>query len=346
MRMKEDYPIDVVILWVDGSDEEWQKEKAHYKGESASCDSVVRFRDWDNLQYVFRGIERFWPWVNKVFLVTNGQRPKWLNEDCERLRLVTHKEFMPAEHLPTFNSNAIELNLHRIADLSEHFILMNDDMFPIRPLPRTEFFRDGLPCDYALMAQLYSIKSEAGFNIEVMDFCNLGLLNAHFRKRRICCWRNRKLWYGSYLGLSGILRNLSKWHQCFFTGFDNIHSVQSFLKTTFEEVWAAEPDYLWKTSGSRVRHDTNVTQYLMRYWQLAKNEFAPNRFVNRRCFSIDDKEIDDIVDCVGNQTADIVCLNDTEDAVMTDVALLKERINGTLEHILPEKSSFEKDEEY
>lgn len=341
MCMKENYPIDVVVLWVDGSDEEWQREKARYKGESVACDCEARYREWDNLQYIFRGIERFWPWVNRVFLVTNGQRPKWLNEDCERLRLVTHKEFMPAEHLPTFNSNAIDLNLHRIPGLSEHFIYMNDDFYPIRPLPRTDFFRDGLPCDFAQLELLYSIKSRTGFNIEVMDFCNLGLLNTHFRKKNICCWKNRKKWYGSYLGFNGILRNMAKWNQYFFTGFENRHSAQSFLKSTFEEVWAAEPDYLWKTSGSRIRHDTNVTQYLMRYWQLVKNEFAPNLFAGRKYFEISDELIDEIADCICGQKADIVCLNDTEEAVMTDVPLLREKINGAFERILPEKSAFE-----
>lgn len=72
MCMKENYPIDVVVLWVDGSDEEWQREKARYKGECVACDCEARYREWDNLQYIFRGIERFWPWVNRVFLVTNG----------------------------------------------------------------------------------------------------------------------------------------------------------------------------------------------------------------------------------------------------------------------------------
>ena len=69
---KENYPIDVVVLWVDGADEAWLREKACYTGESFSCDNAARYRDWGNLKYLFRGIERFWPWVNKVFFITNG----------------------------------------------------------------------------------------------------------------------------------------------------------------------------------------------------------------------------------------------------------------------------------
>ena len=65
-----DMNIDVVIPWVDGSDHNWQKLKDQYKGLKSAHKSDSRYRDWDNLQYIFRGIEKFWPWVNLVFLVT------------------------------------------------------------------------------------------------------------------------------------------------------------------------------------------------------------------------------------------------------------------------------------
>lgn len=340
--MAENYPIDVVILWVDGSDPEWLKEKAKYSGKDESINSncEARFRDWDNLQYLFRGIEKYWPWVNRVFLVTNGQCPKWLDTGCGKLRFVTHREFMPAEHLPTFNSNAIELNLHRIKDLSEHFILLNDDMFPVRPMKRTDFFKDGLPCDSGQMMTSYSIRSEKGFNIEIMDFFNIGLVNFHFRKKRVCKEKPMN-WYGPYLGLRGILRNLFKIGQRFFVGFENRHSAQSFLKSTLCEVWEKEYEYLWRTSGSRFRSDLNVTQYLIRYWQLASNRFYPTNLQNRMWFDLCDNTVDTICSCLRSQKADIICLNDTEMSVFGDVDRVKQKVNSAFESILPEKSSFE-----
>ena len=45
-------PIDFVIIWVDGNDPEWRKEKAQYDGKAVTAaNSEVRYRDWDNLQY-------------------------------------------------------------------------------------------------------------------------------------------------------------------------------------------------------------------------------------------------------------------------------------------------------
>ena len=76
--------IDIVLLWVDGNDEKWQMEKKKYKANKGD-DSIIRYRDCDNLQYVFRGIEKYAKWVNKIFFITYGHLPKWLNVNNEKL---------------------------------------------------------------------------------------------------------------------------------------------------------------------------------------------------------------------------------------------------------------------
>ena len=106
--------IDFVITWVDGNDVSWQKEKEKY----SLTKEDVRFRDWDTLRYLFRGIEKFTPWVHKVYFVTWGHIPKWLNTTNPKLVIVNHQEFIPKKYLPTFNSHAIELNLHRWKQLT------------------------------------------------------------------------------------------------------------------------------------------------------------------------------------------------------------------------------------
>lgn len=138
-----DFPIDVVIPWVDGSDPQWRarknalREKLDLPQDSNSSD--VRYRDWNLLPYLFRGIEEYAPWVRKVFLITDHQVPSWLDQNCPKLQLIYHEDYIPQEYLPTFSSHTIELNLHRIADLSEHFIYMNDDTFIMNPV-KPEFF--------------------------------------------------------------------------------------------------------------------------------------------------------------------------------------------------------------
>ena len=63
--------IDFIMTWVDGADPEWLKEKAKYDGTTiTTANSEVRYRDWDNLQYWFRSVEKYAPWVNKIHFVT------------------------------------------------------------------------------------------------------------------------------------------------------------------------------------------------------------------------------------------------------------------------------------
>ena len=46
---------------------------------------------------------------------------------------------------PVFNSHAIESALHKITDLAEHFVYLNDDIFVRRKLTPCHFFRDSRP---------------------------------------------------------------------------------------------------------------------------------------------------------------------------------------------------------
>ncbi|XP_065898347.1 N-acetylglucosamine-1-phosphotransferase subunits alpha/beta-like [Dysidea avara] len=91
--------------------------------------SVNRFYDNEELRYSLRSVDMFAPWIRRIYLVTNGQIPSWLQVDHPRLTIVTHEEiFTNHSHLPTFSSPAIETHLHRIPGLSRHFIYLNDDV--------------------------------------------------------------------------------------------------------------------------------------------------------------------------------------------------------------------------
>lgn len=75
--------IDVVIPWVDPSDKAWIESKNKYLGIedlNKIDNSNNRFRDWKNFKYVFRGIDKFMPWVHKIYLVTCGQTPDWMKK--------------------------------------------------------------------------------------------------------------------------------------------------------------------------------------------------------------------------------------------------------------------------
>ncbi|RZF40440.1 hypothetical protein LSTR_LSTR013902 [Laodelphax striatellus] len=88
-----------------------------------------RYDDKEELRYSLRSLEMYAPWVRKVFLVTNGQIPSWLELENPKLSVITHEMIFPnRSHLPTFSSPAIETHLHRIPGLSEKFLYLNDDI--------------------------------------------------------------------------------------------------------------------------------------------------------------------------------------------------------------------------
>lgn len=177
-------PIDLVIPWVDGNDPTWRIEKSKYDKTNAVSD--VRYESWDNLQYVFRGIEKHMPWVHKVFFITWGHLPDWLNTAYEKLRVVKHSDYIPDQYLPTFNSNVIEMNYFRIPDLSENYILFNDDLFPIRPIPEEYYFQDNLPCEEAVETH-FVLEGDTGPERQMIYACvnNMVIINRNFDKQRV-----------------------------------------------------------------------------------------------------------------------------------------------------------------
>ncbi|MEU1184173.1 stealth family protein [Streptomyces sp. NPDC005820] len=144
------FPIDVVYTWVDDSDPVWRANRDALRGrlttapggalhEQAANDA--RYTSRDELRYSLRSIHQYAPWVRNIFLVTAGQVPSWLNTDFPGIRVVDHREiFSDPYALPTFNSHAIESQLHHIRDLSEHFLYLNDDVFFGRPVQPGHFF--------------------------------------------------------------------------------------------------------------------------------------------------------------------------------------------------------------
>jgi Stealth protein CR2, conserved region 2/Stealth protein CR3, conserved region 3/Stealth protein CR1, conserved region 1/Stealth protein CR4, conserved region 4 len=149
------FPVDIVYTWVDASDPVWleSKEAARHRltGEGGrtlheQAANNARFTSRDELRYSLRSVHQYAPWVRNIYLVTAGQVPRWLNLEHPGLRVVDHREiFSQPTALPTFNSHAIESQLHHIDGLSEHFLYFNDDvMLGNEVTPQDFFLANGL----------------------------------------------------------------------------------------------------------------------------------------------------------------------------------------------------------
>lgn len=146
--MTSEIKIDIVYLWVDDQDKKWRTERNKWlkkiKNERpihSDATTEARWRDNGELKYSLRSVAENAPWVNHIYIITGfGQIPKWLNTKHPKITIIPHEQIMPSNALPTFNSVSIEMCIPNIPGLSEHFLLMNDDMFFNRPLLPNFFY--------------------------------------------------------------------------------------------------------------------------------------------------------------------------------------------------------------
>ena len=139
---KSPHPIDAVYLWVDDSDPIWQQKKAKFEHRSPDADSASRFREFGELQTSIRLLAKNAPWLRKVFIVTDSQNPDLQSAGSLpfEIGVIDHEVLLSKTNRPTFSSRALTANLHKIPDLSEHFIYMNDDTFIAAPSSWNDFF--------------------------------------------------------------------------------------------------------------------------------------------------------------------------------------------------------------
>ena len=317
------------------NDPTWQAKFSKYsnnKDNTKNGVSEARFRDNGFLRYWFRGVEKFAPWVRKIHFVTDGQKPEWLDANNPKINLVNHKDFIPAQFLPTYNSVVIERYIHKIPGLAEHFVYFNDDFYIINNVPEERFFRNGLPCDIAVFT--YNPTWSQWYR-RVKN--NTRIINRHFNKREVMSLHRDK-WFDKSYGFKAKWNYLLKYYGKFVT-LRTPHNAQPYLKTTFNEVWAAAEKELTETSANRFRSLTDYTPELFRTWQICKGNFTPyNTYRDTKMFPLMIRS-KQAIKAIYGQSYTLICLNDNVHIHNYDTVI--GNIRDAFQHILPEKSSFE-----
>lgn len=338
--MEKKQPIDFVIAWADGSDPAWQKEKAQFlrPGESTvQFDATdLRYRAWDDLRYWFRAVETYAPWVNRIHFVTWGHLPQWLNLSAPKLNIVKHSDFIPKEYLPTFSSHPIELNLHRIPDLSDCFVYFNDDFFLTAPTKPEDFFVDGLPCDSLEETPITFYGRTIMNSINTNDII---FMSEHFNRQE-CRAQHRNKWFNlrdPHAMAKNFILSVLNDHR--FFGVNIHHLPQAYRKETLEAVWMLEPELLAKTSSHYFRNEEDVSQCVFKFWQLMTGNFYPyNKRKNGKWLN-SDEDMEEICQIIRGRKYKMLCINDSPDI---DFESTEKQLNAAFESVLPDKSSFEK----
>lgn len=141
------FDIDLVVPFVDNKDPVWRQTYLDFcalNNEFVRIQEMLgaRFDDPGFFEYSLKLIDKFMPWIRNIYLIVSNpeQVPSYINK--EKTKIVLHKDIIPAQYLPTFNSTTIEMFIPNIEGLSEHFIYTNDDMYPVAPLAKEDFFTD------------------------------------------------------------------------------------------------------------------------------------------------------------------------------------------------------------
>ena len=289
--------IDYVVPMVFPEDPLWRRSFFEAWGDSYDNQPplyTVRYRSWGFEELHVRCVRKFMPWVRDiiVLLASESQRQPWMG-GCG-IRVVYHKDFIPTQYLPTFSSRTIEVFLHLIPGLSEHFIYANDDTFAVATLQESDFFRDGLPCQHHT---LKAFPSEPNL-FHLASLRGLNMVAGLFGKKYT-----------------------DTWLKCG-------HSLSPIVKETCRLLWDCCGRVI-EDSVSRFRDDKSFNQYIYGWWHHLSGRYVdhvpPRKYISTR------NDIDTvrraIRDCGG-----VICINDNEcvEDIAPYAAAVREEIENKL----------------
>lgn len=322
--------IDIVIPWVDNMDPAWQKKFIKYQDRKERYfgnKSVERFRDYNTLKYLFRSVEKYTPWVNHIFLITDNQRPAWLN-DNNKVTVVDHREYLDLENLPCFNSNALELSIHKIPNLAEHFIYMNDDVLFNKNLLPEDFFINDRPKDIRVYRNFYPKEDFDNIVFNDVKLINRDVIKGNWpvSKHGLFSLKYRKQVRYNFMQICR--KNISAYY--------DHHGVIPFTKKDFERAWKLWNKEFKATQAHKFRDISDVSVWVVRYLRLELGLFEPQDVKFYEFYTIND--VARIKMELENAKHPAICINDIEvnnyDSKITE-------INKTLERKFPKKSEFE-----
>ncbi len=330
-------PIDFVITWVDGQDEAWRKQRSKYENYAGEDNTECRYRDWGLLKYWFRGAEQFAPWVRRIHFITWGHLPPWLNTEHPKLHIVRHEDYIPGEFLPVFNSNVLEIYMHRIEGLAEHFVYFNDDYYITRPVKPSNFFRRGKPCD--LLAFQPVVANPRNPVMSHLYLNDILVLCKYFKKRKNVC---RHPWDYFHPGYPPLYFFYNLLEMCFplYTGLYIVHGPSPFCKETFAELWKREEILLKQMSRNRFRSNHDITICMFRGWQMLSGGFHAKNVQKDLVYREIGKDNLELIRSIQRPKSRILCINDAP--FTGDEDQLRRELQEAFHSLLPKSSAYER----
>lgn len=320
------FPIDLVYMWVDDKDPQWIEKRNKYMDIKCTLSNhVSRWSNNDELKYSLRSVELYAPWINHIYIVTDNQRPEWLNTDHPNVDIIDHSQILDMEALPVFNSIAIESCIWKIPGLCEHFIIGNDDtMFATTVSPYDFFTPDGSP--------IVRLKKHR-FNRKKAVRRGIHAQMVMLMQNKITAIYKKKIYHEPH------------------------HNFDAYRLSHFKECVDLLPQQWHKTAYNRFRKAGDMHRCYVGYYAIATGKgvmkkvgrynrivgvggavkaFLTNRYAaDSKCFPL---TVKDFYKAMRKYNPLMFCMNDGERATDDD----RRRMVEFLDKMFPCKSSFEK----
>lgn len=307
-QIPSELPIDVVYTWVNHNDNIWKNKYLSYKkndysyGQNAT--DLSRFSNNNELYFSLKSIKKFIPWVRKIYIITDNQTPEWIDL-YSNVTIIDHRDIIPKEYLPTFNSHVIEAYLHKIKDLSEYFLYFNDDVFVSREIPKSHFFKSNGISSLFITKKSINAMRDKGINTPTLH----------------ACLNSRELLYDE-----------------FYIEIDTplVHSYIPLRKNLYNEVFNKFHAEISAFSENKFRtnHDLNMATFLVPWYSYLKGYSAPYKDI---CyyFNIRSATAQQIYKQLkqSNIMPHSICANDISQKGCSNINMQNEELNKTLSKI-------------
>ncbi len=316
--------LDLVYLWVDGSDPKWLSRREKYLPDQhqrrAENHSDARYLDNDELRYSLRSVESYAPWINHIYIVTDNQTPQWLNTNHPKITIVDHTQMLPANVLPTYNSTVIELGVVNIEGLSEYFLLANDDTLLYRPVqPEMFLSKEGVMQCRIVNRQLRQSELSTTYGEQIKRVNRV--ISEQYDTKVLSYLPHHNINIFSKSVIKEVIKTYSKWHKKSLSNrFRTKRDMQHHLFTLYAII---------KSRAEVVDVRKGVyTKVFKRLWDRASGVDSiviplPLTWFNRLRLRL--------------YNPAMICINDNEKCASSD----RRKATALLAHIFPKKSSFE-----
>jgi len=313
--------IDIVYLWVNSKDNEWQKKrnssfksflKTNKNDIALYANTDGRFRDNDELLFNLRSLEKFFPDHGHIYIITDNQKPEWLALN-NKVTIIDHHEIIPEIKNPIYASANIETYIHHIPNLSENFFYLNDDIFFGMPVNKNWWFDEGLK---------YFYDNEPHDEYDELQSMLLSPINSSIQSK---LWLKKK--YSKYK------------HQ----NIALAHAPRPYRKSLLLEIEKEAIDLFNKVRSTNFRSwktPAVLVDFVPRW--LEHHGYAKIRQTNSLYIESGSNEIEIELDLLKQKFGKIpfFCINDTcDNADALDKRL--QLVRKQMETLLPNKSNFE-----